>query len=73
MLDLGVIEYAAAWKIQEAYAPQIAAGERAPTLLLLEHPNVYTFGRNGRPENLLWTETQLKERGVAGALGRSRR
>jgi lipoate-protein ligase B len=64
VLDLGVIEYAAAWELQEAYAREIAAGARAPTLLLLEHPHVYTFGRNGRPENLLWTETQLRDRGV---------
>ncbi len=64
VLDLGLIGYDAAWKMQEAYALQIAAGDRAPTLLLLEHPHVYTFGRNGQPENLLWTETQLKDRGV---------
>jgi len=64
VLDLGVIGYDAAWKMQEAFAGEIAAGQRHPTLLLLEHPHVYTFGRSGRPENLLWTEVQLKDRGV---------
>jgi lipoate-protein ligase B len=33
--------------------------------LLLEHPNVYTFGRRGKQENLLWGESQLKEKGIA--------
>ncbi len=63
--DLGLIDYETAWEIQETYAVEIAAGGRPPTLLLLEHPPVYTFGRRGQAENLLWDETQLKEKGIA--------
>jgi lipoyl(octanoyl) transferase len=63
--DLGLIEYASAWKLQEQYAIEIAEGKRPPTLLLLEHPHVYTFGRRGKQENLLWGESQLKEKGIA--------
>ena len=63
--DLGLIEYEAAWKLQEEYAREIAEGERPPTLLLLEHPHVYTFGRRSHQENLLWGESQLKEKGIA--------
>ena len=62
--DLGLIEYQEAWSRQEQYAAEIAAGQRSPTLLLLEHPPVYTFGRKGHAENLLWGEEQLKARGV---------
>jgi len=65
VLDLGLIEYEQAWKLQDQYAEEIAAGKRAPTLLLLEHPHVYTFGRRGRQENLLWGEQQLKEKKIA--------
>ena len=65
VLDLGLIEYEAAWKLQDQYAREIAEGTRPPTLLLLEHPHVYTFGRRGRQENLLWGESQLKEKGIA--------
>ncbi|HXD08812.1 MAG TPA: lipoyl(octanoyl) transferase LipB [Anaerolineales bacterium] len=65
VLDLGLIEYEQAWKLQEQYAAEIAEGKRLPTLLLLEHPHVYTFGRRGKQENLLWGEQQLKERGIA--------
>ena len=63
--DLGLIEYSHAWNLQDEYAAEIAAGARAPTLLLLEHPNVYTFGRKGHAENLLWDDQRLKERGIA--------
>jgi lipoate-protein ligase B len=65
VLDLGLIDYESAWKLQDAYAAEIAAGTRPPTLLLLEHPHVYTFGRRGQAENLLWNEAQLKEKGIA--------
>ena len=63
--DLGLIEYETAWKLQDEYAREIAEGTRPPTLLLLEHPHVYTFGRRGRQENLLWGESKLKEMGIA--------
>ena len=65
VLDLGLIEYEQAWKLQDQYAAEIAQGKRPPTLLLLEHPHVYTFGRRGKQENLLWGESQLQEKGIA--------
>jgi lipoyl(octanoyl) transferase len=65
VIDLGLIEYEAAWKLQDAYAAEIAEGKRPPTLLLLEHSHVYTFGRRGNQENLLWGESQLKEKDIA--------
>jgi lipoyl(octanoyl) transferase len=63
--DLGLIDYEKAWKLQDSYAAEIATGARPPTLLLLEHPHVYTFGRRGQAENLLWDESELKEQHVA--------
>lgn len=63
--DLGLLEYETAWKLQDRYAAEIAEGKRPPTLLLLEHAHVYTFGRRGRQENLLWGEAQLREKGIA--------
>jgi lipoate-protein ligase B len=61
---LGVMEYGAAWRLQAEMAEQVAMGQRPPTLLLLEHPHTYTFGRLGRAENLLWDEAELRRRGV---------
>ena len=62
--DLGLIEYESAWKLQDQYSAEIAEGKRPPTLLMLEHPHVYTFGRSGKQENLLWGESQLTEKGI---------
>lgn len=50
---LGRLAYREAWSLQDRLAAVIAAGEQPPTLLLLEHPPTYTFGRSGRAENLL--------------------
>lgn len=65
VLDLGLMEYERAWRLQDEYAGEIAEGRRPPTLLLLEHPHVYTFGRRGKQENLLWGESRLKEKGIS--------
>jgi len=65
VINLGLIEYEQAWKLQDQYAAEIAEGKRPPTLLLLEHPHVYTFGRRGEQKNLLWGEAQLREKGIA--------
>ncbi len=64
VIDLGLIEYRRAWELQEQLAAQIAHGQIPPTLLLLEHPHVYTFGRRGRSEHLLWDEAERARRGV---------
>ncbi|HEY2979868.1 MAG TPA: hypothetical protein VGJ22_01700, partial [Anaerolineales bacterium] len=63
--DIGLIGYEQARRLQNHYAAEIARGERPPTLLLLEHPHVYTFGSQGQAANLLWSEAQLRARGVA--------
>ncbi len=63
--DLGLMDYQPAWDLQNRLAAEIARSERPPTLLLLEHPHTYTFGRRGQAENLLWDENQLKARGVS--------
>ena len=64
IVDLGLIDYALAWKLQDEYAAEIAAGTRPPTLLLLEHPHTFSFGRKGHAENLLWSPEELTRRGV---------
>lgn len=63
--QLGIIDYEEAWQLQGRLAGEIAAGLRPPTLLLLEHPHTYTFGRRGHIENLLWDEAELTRRGVS--------
>lgn len=43
--DLGLIDYHQAWDLQRELAARRAEGAGADTLLLLEHPSVYTAGR----------------------------
>ncbi len=62
---LGVTEYEEAWRLQDRLASEIADGQHPATLLLLEHPHTYTFGRRGHIENLLWDEADLRRRGIA--------
>jgi lipoyl(octanoyl) transferase len=47
----GLMEYGAAWDLQRALAREVTP-ERG-FLLLLEHPPVYTLGRNGDAANVL--------------------
>jgi lipoyl(octanoyl) transferase len=61
---LGHIPYQQAWDLQVDLARQIAVGDIPATLLLLEHPHTITFGRTGKVSNLLWSETELKQRGI---------
>ncbi len=53
---LGSIEYLAAWALQRDLHAEVADGSRENTLLLLEHPSVYTAGRR----------TQLSDRPING-------
>lgn len=64
VLRLGQVPYQAAWRLQEKLANEIGQGLRLPTLLLLEHPHTYTFGRRGRPEHLLWGQAELEQHGI---------
>jgi lipoate-protein ligase B len=64
VISLGLISYDNAWALQDRFTAEIARGERPATLLLLEHPHVYTFGRRGQEQNLLLSEAQLAERNL---------
>ena len=59
-IDCGVLEYRRAIALQERLAAGIAAGKAEETLLLLEHPSVYTIGRGGDPANLLLPSKTLE-------------
>lgn len=41
----GLVEYQKAWDVQRTIHQEVAEGIRPNTLLLLEHPSVYTAGR----------------------------
>ena len=62
---LGTVEYQQAWDLQVRLAQEIRQGERPNTLLLLEHPPVYTLGRLSQPGHLLLSLEELQEKGVS--------
>ncbi len=51
VLEPGVLDYAAAWDLQRSIAEGIDQGTSADTIVLLEHPSVYTAGRRTQPED----------------------
>jgi lipoate-protein ligase B len=63
--DLGLMAYQPAWDLQNSLAAEIARGESPATLLLIEHPHTYTFGRRGQAANLLWDEAELARHGIS--------
>jgi lipoyl(octanoyl) transferase len=67
--DMGVVDYREAWQRQEALLDSLkkedpTESSSAGYLLLVEHPHVYTLGRNGKPDNMLASAAQLRERGA---------
>jgi len=61
---LGLVEYASALELQRERVAERKTGAIPDTLLLLEHPHVYTLGRNARRENMLVSAEWLAARGA---------
>lgn len=47
--QVGTIDYLAAWELQKQVHERVVAGEQDDTVLLLEHPPVYTAGKRTDP------------------------
>jgi lipoyl(octanoyl) transferase len=62
--NLGVVDYADGLRQQRERVAARKAGVIPDTLLLLEHPHVYTLGRNAKTENLLLSAEQVAARGA---------
>lgn len=69
--DWGLIGYAEGWKRQEEIFAKVmgerispASEHRHNTLVLCEHPHVYTLGRSGQVSNLLIDEAFLERIGA---------
>lgn len=65
VLDLGLMPYLEVLDIQERYFQQNLNAKESGlatsnTLILCEHPNVYTLGKSGKIENLLLNPSDVK-------------
>ena len=62
--DLGLLDYKEAWQIQLETHKAVAEKRQLPTLLLVEHPPVITFGKKAKEhQHLLASEKELKQQG----------
>ncbi len=60
----GPVPYAPAYEAMHRLAERRLAGEIPDTVILLEHPPVFTAGRRARPDELVWSPSQLEARGA---------
>jgi lipoate-protein ligase B len=65
-IDLGSMEYGQAWDLQRRVGRMVGAGALPDTILVVEHPPVYTVGRSARGSlaNLLWDEERRAREGI---------
>jgi len=63
-VNLGVVEYREAWALQERVRAARQADAIPDTLLLLEHPPVYTRGRRSQPGELAMGEDWYRRQGI---------
>src|SRR5438876_7088903 len=61
---LGSVPYREAWDLQAALVRELREGAGHDTLLLLEHPHVFTMGKAAAPEHVLWDEDERARRRV---------
>ncbi len=64
LLNLGLVPYAEALELQHQLVDAQKNGAGADTLILLEHPPVFTLGRNAEQEHILASREFLDEMGI---------
>jgi lipoate-protein ligase B len=61
---LGRTPYREAWDLQAELVTAVRDGHGAGTLLLLEHPHVFTMGKAAKPDHILWDQAERARREV---------
>jgi lipoyl(octanoyl) transferase len=61
---LGKTPYREAWDLQADLVSALRDGQALDTLLLLEHPHVFTMGKAATSDHLLWDEKERERRDV---------
>jgi len=64
MRPAGLIPYARVYEWMHELAERRFQGEIPDTLILLEHPPVYTAGKRWSPEHLVWAEEAMRAAGA---------
>ncbi|MCD5402620.1 MAG: lipoyl(octanoyl) transferase LipB [Dehalococcoidia bacterium] len=61
---LGDLDYQKAYDLQLSLVEKVLSGQEPNTLLMLEHPHVYTKGRLSKESDVLLTEEELAAKGI---------
>jgi lipoate-protein ligase B len=61
---LGRTPYREAWDLQAELVSALRDAHGQDTLLLLEHPHVFTMGKAAKPDHVLWDEKEQARRDV---------
>jgi lipoyl(octanoyl) transferase len=64
VIDLGNCNYDKAWDIQKDLHAKRVHKEIPDTLILVEHPHVYTLGKNANAQHLIASKDYLKSKGI---------
>ncbi len=62
---MGKVGYQQAWDLQLHLAQEVGLGRQPNTLLLLEHPPVYTKGRLSKAAHVLLPPEELRSKGIS--------
>lgn len=64
VMSLGLVEYRPAWQLQTDLVSAVYEGKQPNTLLLLEHPHVYTRGRLSGKDHIPLSREQIAAQGI---------
>lgn len=65
VFPLGLLDYRKAWDLQRELVGKRWKKEINDTLLLVEHPPLFTIGRRGSSRNILVSDKHLEEKGIS--------
>lgn len=65
IIDLGLIAYEKSYSLQRELVTKRRLNEIEDTIILAEHPPIFTIGRSGSTENLLVSPDSLLKKGIS--------
>ncbi|MEP7234691.1 MAG: lipoyl(octanoyl) transferase LipB [Ignavibacteriota bacterium] len=64
LISLPLTKYQEVWDLQHSIFERLTGGEDCDTLILCQHPPVYTLGRVTEQTNILFTDAELEKIGA---------
>jgi lipoate-protein ligase B len=64
LIDLGLTDFASAWQKQREVFLSVRDGALGPSVIFCQHYPVITLGRQAKKNNILISESELKNKGI---------